>query len=59
MKRARANLMTWEIFARWPDHFCRVAGLAVDHCSGEAEKYAGFTGFCSGEGNFSTWHDRC
>jgi hypothetical protein len=59
MKPGRANWMMGEIFARWPAHFCRVAGAAAGNCAGEAEKSAGFQAFCGGPGFFPLWHDRC
>jgi hypothetical protein len=53
------NQIMGEIFARWPAHFCRVAGTVAGNCSRVVEKYAGFAGFYSGDGFFPLWHDRC
>jgi hypothetical protein len=59
MKPERAHLIMEEIFARWPAHFCRVAGVVAGNCAGMAEKSAGFAGFYGGAGIFPLWHDRC
>jgi hypothetical protein len=59
MKPERAHLIVEEIFARWPAHFCRVAGAAAGNSAGAAEKSAGFQAFCGCAGFFSPWHDRC
>jgi len=32
MKPTPTNLITEEIFARWPAHFCRVARAAAGNC---------------------------
>jgi hypothetical protein len=59
MKSGITNLITEEIFAQWPAHFCRVADVVAGNWGVMLKNMLVFQVFSAAPGLFSAWHDRC